>query len=38
LSILALEVHQNFLRASDAPDAVELTTPDVETVRAALGK
>ncbi len=38
LSILALEVHETFLRASDRFDNVELTTPDVETVRAALGR
>jgi hypothetical protein len=37
LSILALEIHETFLRANDADD-VELATPDVETVSAALGR
>ncbi len=36
VSIVALEVHEAFLRTSDASGAVEVTTPDVETVRAAL--
>jgi Fe-S-cluster containining protein len=38
LSILALAIHEIFLRASDASDGVELTTPDFDTVTAALGR